>query len=96
MTEQEKREKEILDILKDTSNCPEYCVTHRRPWACDNCQAKRIADFILCKEEEVLKETAKYILETIASDFYLIGDGSFELTKIDIQELRQQFGVDEL
>lgn len=40
------------------------------------------------------EETAKRVLTMIASDFYSIGGGFVELTEHDIQELRQEFGVE--
>lgn len=58
MAEQKILEKDIESILKDSSNCPEYCVDHHYPWTCNQCEAKRITDYIIRKEEEVRKKAA--------------------------------------
>ena len=109
MTEQEKREKAIEEMAKRKLKISAYYGQHKQEidkmWedtmsaGCLStalpfmvCIYSRMADYR--KEEEVRKETAIEILQEIASDFYSIGDGYFELTKHDIQELMQKFGVE--
>lgn len=70
MTEQEKLEKDIESVLKDRSNCDEYCFTHRRPWACEPCQVKRVTDYCIRKEEEVRKETIKEFISFVKNVIY--------------------------
>lgn len=98
MTEQEKREKTIEEMRNDIPQIlNSYIDKPMRGVVSNHIRdgiARTLVDKGYRKEEEVQKETAREILTIIASDFYSIGDGYFELTKHDIQELMQKYGVE--
>ena len=91
MAEREKRIEEIARILcKQNWNCTK-CTFENGCLYKDNAQL--IYDAAYRRADEVRKETAKEILQEIASVFYAVGD-VFELTRQDIQELAEHYGVE--